>query len=145
MSDEKELAGNQGGATAGLPLSVGYNKAFGGFMLVCSLFILGVAVLTGTLFPQALTGGILLLVSLGYLTQPALVITASEVQLKNMLGMTVKSYAVREPADLKLRDGKLMVRDEQLRTAKWLLSGADWARLEALVARGGSGGAAAPR
>lgn len=116
-----------------LPVTIGYNKGFGIVMLVCSVFILGVAFLTGQLFPQAITGGILLLVSLGYMTQPAVVIAPKEVQMKNLLGMTMRTHPFENLSDLAVENGQLMVKGTPVRVARWATASADWANLETLL------------
>jgi hypothetical protein len=116
-----------------LPLAIGYNKIFGGLLLVSGVFILGVAVLVGQLFPQAITGGILTLVSLGYLTQPALVIAPREVQMKNLFGMTLRTHPFERLSQLTVVDGALDVNGTRVRTARWLLDGGDWNRLETML------------
>lgn len=114
------------------PLAIGHNKVFGGFLLVAAVFILGVALMTGHLFPQAITGTILLLVSFGYLTRPAIVVTGSVVEIKNMLGMTLKTRTCR-PRELALRDGKLWLGGDRIATT-WILDKNDLARLQDLIA-----------
>jgi len=116
-----------------LPITVGYNKIWGGLMLVCAAFILGVALLTGQYFPQAFTGTILLVVSLGYLTQPAFVVTQNEVQVRNLLGMTLRTHPFEKLSQLTVVGGKLEVKGTPVRAPRWLLASGDWERLEALV------------
>jgi hypothetical protein len=111
-------------------ITLTYNKAFGVLLLVAALFILGVAVLTGKMFPQAISGGILALASIGYLTQPAFVIAAGGVQVKNLLGMTMRTVPFSTWSELTLRDGQLYARDQRVKVARWLISASDWALLE---------------
>ena len=116
-------------------MKIGYNKIFGVVMLLCALFILGVAVITGKLFPQAITGSILLLLSLGYLMQPALVVATGEVEVKNLLGMTMKRHPLKSLAEVSLRDGRICVGNEKVGNPGWMLSGADCDRLAAEIAK----------
>jgi hypothetical protein len=116
-----------------LPIEIGYKKAFGAGMLVCSVFILGVAVLTSRLFPQAITGTILFLLGIGYLTQSAIVIAPGEVQLKNLFGATMKTHPFASLSELSIVDGRLEVNGVPVKVARWLLSGSDWQRLEKVV------------
>lgn len=111
------------------PLSIDHNKALGSTFLVVAIFILGVAVLTGQLFPQAITGTLLLLVSIGYLTQPALVVGGGEIQFKNMLGMTVKRRSC-SLSDITIRDGKILVGSDKV-SSTWMLDKNDIAKLHA--------------
>ena len=115
------------------PIAVGYQKALGLLMLACALFILGVAFLTGKLFPQAITGGILLAVSFGYLTQPALVISPGVVETKNLFGITLKTHRFASLRDLVLDDKGLQVAGERVKLTRWILSGGDLARLAQAV------------
>jgi hypothetical protein len=112
-----------------LPIELHYNKVFGAVMLALSLFILGVAFTIGKPFPQAVTGGITLLASIGFLTQPVLVVAAGEVQMRNLLGMTMKRHEFGSLADLELRDGRLRVKDQPVGSGRWLMHRADWERL----------------
>jgi hypothetical protein len=107
-----------------------YNKAFGMILLLAALFILGVAWLTGTLFPQAITGGILLLLSLAYLTQPAFVIALGGVQVRNLWGMTLRTVPFSAWSELAIRDGQLFAQNQRVKVARWLISSAAWAQLE---------------
>ncbi len=112
-----------------LPIALHYNKVFGAVMLVLSLFILAVAFAIGKPFPQAITGGITLLASIGFLTQPVMVVVAGEVQMRNLFGMTMKRYEFSSLADLELRDGRLRVKDTPVGSGRWLMHGADWKTL----------------
>jgi len=112
-----------------LPIEVHYNKVFGAVMLACSLFILAVAFSIGKPFPQALTGGITLLVSLGFLFQPVMVVVAGAVQMRNLFGMTMKTYPFDSLADLEIRGGRLRVNDKPIGSGRWLLHGGDWDKL----------------
>ena len=91
--------------SSSLPIEVGYKKVLGAPILISSLFILGVAFYTGALMPQAFTGAILLVMGFCYLTQPAIVVTETEVQLRNVFGMTMKRYPLSHLRELKVVDG----------------------------------------
>lgn len=112
-----------------LPIALHYNKVFAVVMLALSLFILAVAFSLGQPFPQAITGGISLLVSIGFLTQPVMVVVAGEVQMRNLFGMTTKRHEFTSLADLELRDGRVRVKDTPVGSGRWLLHGADWQAL----------------
>ena len=112
-----------------LPIPLHYNKVFGAVMLALSLFILAVAFSIGKPFPQALTGGISLLVSIGFLTQPVMVVAAGEVQMRNLFGMTMKRYPFASLSDVEIRDGRLRVNDKPIGSGRWLLHGGDWDKL----------------
>ena len=122
-----------------LPIEVHYNKVFGAVMLACSLFILAVAFSIGKPFPQAITGGITLLVSFGFLTQPVMVVAAGEVQMRNLFGMTMKRYPFASLTELEIRGNRLRVNDKPIGSGRWLLHGRDWDTLGRAItaARGG--------
>jgi hypothetical protein len=113
-----------------LPIAVGYNKIWGGFMLVAGVFILGTAILIGQIFPQAITGTILLLVSLGYLTQPAFVVTRTEVQMRNLFGMTLRTHPFEKLSQLSVVDGRVEVNGTPVKFPRWLIAGSDLEQLE---------------
>lgn len=71
---------------------VKYKKIFPILMLICSIFILYVSLLTGFSL-NTITGLILLLLGLLMLTRTVAVITQNEIQMMNLLGMTVKVYS----------------------------------------------------
>ncbi|HIK05121.1 MAG TPA: hypothetical protein IGS40_10455 [Trichormus sp. M33_DOE_039] len=73
-------------------LQVKYKKIFPILMLICSIFILYVSLLTGFSL-NTITGLILLLLGLLMLTRTVAVITQNEIQMMNLLGMTVKVYS----------------------------------------------------
>jgi hypothetical protein len=111
-------------------IPVRYNKLFGAVMLLCAVFILGVAVFTRHLFPQAVTGSIILLVALGYLTQPAVVVAPGEIEVKNLLGMTLKRHELKSLAEVSLHDGRIWVGNEKIGSPQWMLNRVDCERLE---------------
>lgn len=117
-----------------LPIEIGYNKALGGITVVSAIFILFVAVLTGRLFPQAITGGILLFVSFGYLTKPALVLTANEVRQPALFGPVVKRYVFKSISEVSVQNGRVHVAGEKVGVHGWMTSGADVAELERYLA-----------
>lgn len=112
-----------------LPIEVRYNRVWGIVMLAGSIFILGVAVLTGKMFPQSITGGILLLVSIGFLTQPVLVVAPGEVQLRNLLGMTMKRHAFASLTELELRGSRLCLNGKPIGAGRGMLRASDWEAL----------------
>ena len=116
-----------------LPIEVRYKQVWGIVGLACSVFILGVAFLTGKLFPQAITGGILLFVSFGFLTQPVFVVAPGEVQLRNLFGMTMKRHSFASLADLEIRDGRLRVDGKPVGAGRFMIRGSDWETLERAI------------
>jgi hypothetical protein len=119
------------------PIEIHYNRAMAAVMLLSALFILVVAFSLGKLFPQAITGGILLLVSIGFLTQPAIVVTSSEVQMRNMLGMTLKRHPFGSLAELKMRDGALYSGERKIASRR-MLDAMEWRKLELAIEKASS-------
>lgn len=111
--------------TEKLPITVGYNRVLAALMTVSAVFILGVAALTGKLFPQALTGFVILALAVGYWTQTAMVVGTSEVELKNLFGRTVQRFPFSNASELSLKDGRLYIGAEKVGLPRWLLRGSD--------------------
>ena len=118
-----------------LPIEIKHNQAMAIFMLVCALFILGTSFLIGVSL-NTLTGVIILLVSIGYFLQPAIVVTESGLEHRNLLGMTLRRTHYDSLADLSVEaDGTITVTrngtTEKVRgMIRFLLSGADLKRFE---------------
>lgn len=124
-------------ADASLPLDIRYQPAIAGLMLVSSLFILGTTALVGVSL-NTVTGVILLLVSIGYFTQPAIVVTSSGFEHRNILGMTMKRNDFGSLADVLVEDGAVYVQRkgaerEKVIGLRFHLSGADLAKLEEMA------------
>lgn len=71
---------------------VTYHKAFGISFLIAALFILITSFMLGPSI-TTITGILILIVSILYLTSAAVVYTDEEIELKNMFGMTMKRYS----------------------------------------------------
>jgi hypothetical protein len=118
-----------------LPIEIKHNQVMAIFMLVCALFILSTSFLVGVSL-NTLTGVIILVVSIGYFTQPAVVVTESGLEHRNLLGMTLRRTDYDSLADLSVEpDGSLWVTrggtKEKVRgMIRILLSGADMKRFE---------------
>lgn len=118
-----------------LPIEIKHNQVMAIFMLVCALFILSTSFLVGVSL-NTLTGVIILVVSIGYFTQPAVVVTESGLEHRNLLGMTLRRTDYDSLADLSVEpDGSLWVTrggtKEKVRgMIRFLLSGADMKRFE---------------
>ena len=107
-------------------VKVGYNKVFGWIMIACSSFILFVALLIGQA-TQLLTGGVLMALGIAYLSGSAIVVTPKEVQLKNPLGMTVRSYPYKE---LKLENRRIYADGKKIRVPLYSLDKKDIAKIK---------------
>jgi hypothetical protein len=125
-----------------LPIEIRHNQGVAIFMLVCSLFILGTSFLVGVSL-NTVTGVILLLVSIGYFANPSLVVTASGIEHRNLLGMTLRRTDYDSLADLSIdADGTFYVTrngsKEKVRgLIRFFLSGPDMKRFEDAVRAAG--------
>ena len=123
-----------------LPIEIRHNQGMAIFMLCCSLFILATTFLVGVSL-NTLTGVILLLVSIGYFTQPGIVVTERAFEFRNLLGMTMRRTEFGSLADVSVEDGVFYVsRDgnkEKVIGMRWFLSGDDIKRLEDAVRAAG--------
>ncbi len=87
------------------PIPVHYNKALGVVILCAGLFVGG----TGLLVVKPLLIGLGLLqtlIGLGYVTRPVAMVFEDRVEMKNLLGMTMRTHDVPK-RDLQVRDGKV--------------------------------------
>lgn len=98
-------------------LPVRYNAAVGSVFLVLSVFILGTAMLTQTTH-LLLIGGLNIGVSLGFLTQPMFVVTPGQIEMRNMLGMTLKTHDYVSLADLEIDGANLVRKSDGQRLAR---------------------------
>ena len=100
----------------------------GGFTLLTAL-LLGKGLL-------AVLGGLNLLIGLGWLSRPIFVVHEDRVELKNLLGMTMKTHQFSGLAELEVRGKKLFRRGERKALAgSGLVHSADWERVVAAVDR----------
>lgn len=88
---------------------VRYNPAFSVLMIVAGVFVGGTGILVGKLMLMGL-GALHLLIGIGYSVQPWFVVHESSTEIKNLLGMTMKTVPAGL-AGLELRDGKLQPKD----------------------------------
>jgi len=98
---------------------VTFNKILGIIFLVCSSFILFVSFTIGPSV-STISGFILLLVSILYLVSPAIVYDDNEIQMKNLLGMTLKRHSF-EKDKITTQDRRIYVNDKKLNIAKGML------------------------
>lgn len=118
-----------------LPLRIGHGKGLGTLLLVVGVADLAIGALAGRTI-LLLAGILLTLIGIGFLTRPALEITATEVRQKNPLGMTLRRTPIASPADLRI-DGKRLVHvptGRKIAPLGMYLDAGDVARLRALVA-----------
>lgn len=117
-------------------LAIHYNRFLATFLFVCSLVILGASLLAGVSL-NSITGLILLFVSVAYFVQPALVVTGSAVQHRNVLGMTLRTTTFTSLSDFTFEGGNVWVKQEQERVkvigVRFLYSSGDIAKLQERV------------
>jgi membrane-bound ClpP family serine protease len=94
-----------------------FNKILAIFLILSSAFILGITFLVGFTV-NAVTGLILLSVGIAMLIQPALIISKDKVELRNLLGMTMKTFPY-SPGNLTLRDNALYIENKKVSSLWW--------------------------
>lgn len=90
-----------------LPIKVKANPIFPIVQLIAGVFILITAFIIGNVLQLGM-GAFFILIGLLFLTQPVLVVTNTEIQLKNMIGMTLKKALYQNKA-ITFDGNKLMV------------------------------------
>jgi hypothetical protein len=119
------------------PIRVGLNRVLAGLMLAVSGLNLVVFLMAANTM-QLLLAGVLGGVGLMYLFGDAFVVTATEVQVKNPLGMILKRYPIRSLADLRFDGGTLYVAqgeggERKIGSFKLSANGSDLAKLRQAV------------
>lgn len=115
------------------PIPVRYNLGLGLLLLVLGLFILGVGLLIGSAMQLGL-GTLHTLVGLGFLTRPWFVVHDDRIELKNILGFTLKTHSFSGLSELEMRDGKVASRRESFKPlGGWLARGDDMQQVQAAV------------
>lgn len=120
-------------------LSVGFNKLFGVVLLVLALLCVGVGLMAKT--PSTvLIGGLNTLLGVLYLVRPYFVVGPRAIELKNLLGMTMRRYVFVDLGALEVGpDGKSVFHIDpggartRLKLTRWLADGADWRRFLGLL------------
>ena len=113
-----------------MPIEVRFKPVLGVGFLLASAFILFSGVVTGKIMLLGL-GALNFLVSLGYLTRPMLVVHRHQVELKNLLGMTMKTLDA-PLVELEVRDGALFHGQKKI-AGGMLARAADMDRIAAAV------------
>ena len=121
-----------------LPLRVGLNRILAAFLLGTSALNLYVFMVTSNTMQLGLAA-LFGLIGLLYMFGNVLVITASEVQIKNPLGMTLKHYPIGSLAELELRDKKLYLGEKKIASLGFVAAGTDVHRLGDAIAKAKSG------
>jgi hypothetical protein len=108
-----------------------YNKVFGIFMIIVSLFILSVSFIIG-LSLNTLTGGILLIMGILYLNGAAIEYDENEILLKNLYGGTVRTYSFQTDK-IEMRDGAMYSNDSKIRVGSVFLNKSELSKLHELI------------
>ena len=98
-------------------VEIRYKKIFPMFILPCGVFIIFTALIISKPFPQTISqlipGIICTLVSLGMLSKPMLVITSGQIEIKNLLGMTVKRHTYNN-GELKVTSSGIFINEKKI-------------------------------
>lgn len=106
---------------------VTFNKVFGIIFLVLASLILYISLLIGPSL-STISGLVLLVVSVLYLVSPAVVYSPAEIQLKNLLGMTLKKYSF-ESDTITVKDQRIYVNGSKINLAKGMLAKSEYNHL----------------
>jgi len=125
--------------------AIHYNRFLAAFLFASSLVILAFSLIAG-LSMNSIAGFILLFVSVAYFVQPALVVTGSAVQHRNVLGMTMRRTTFSALSDFVFENGTVWVKQTTSSPSetkdparvkvigiRFLYSGGDIAKLEERV------------
>lgn len=93
-------------------LKIKYSKVVPIIILLCSLLTIYVALVAGFSINTFL-GLILLLVSVGMLTRNIIIIKPNQILIKNLLGMTVKSYSYT-PEQIEVKKNSVYVNQKKV-------------------------------
>ncbi len=120
------------------PLRVGLSRVFGVLFVVIGVLNLLLAFATDGRPVLLALGAILTLLGILYLVGAALVITPTEAQVKNPLGMTMKRFPITSIADLRM-DGRNVIHvptGKRVIALNGTLDKGDATRLHALLTGG---------
>ena len=95
---------------------VTYIKIMGILFLCGALFILGVSFVIGPSI-NTITGVLILIISIFYLSNPAIVYTDDEMQMKNLFGITMKTYSFKTDK-FSVQDRTIYVNGNKVRISK---------------------------
>lgn len=110
------------------PISVRYKPGFSVIMFVAGTFMLGVGLLIGEPL-QLLLGTMNIALGFGFATQPIWVLTESQIQMRNLLGMTLKRHDYGSLAELEIRGSAVHRREDgkKLTSKSFVGRNDDWA------------------
>lgn len=110
---------------------VTYNKVMAIIFMVIASFILFVSFSIGPSI-NTVTGILLLIISILYMVSPAIVYDDKEIQLKNLIGMTVKRYSFSSDS-ITTKDRKIFVNDRKLNLALFVMARSEYDDLVSFI------------
>lgn len=126
-------------ARGNVTMDVGYNKAFGAVMLALATLCLVLGVMVNAGMTIAI-GAMNVVIGILYLVRPYFVVGQGTIELRNLLGMTMRTYHFGDLAALEVTpDGKTIHQIEpggartRLKLSRWLADGGDWRRFTGLL------------
>lgn len=119
-------------------IRIGYHKAWGPVMLVCSAINAVLYVMAGG-WVQLGLAVMLGVIGILYLTQPFLLVGDGVIQAKNLVGITLRRFSYDDLADLEVVDGGLVIASprtgrQRLKISRWLIAKADMQKLADAIA-----------
>ncbi|MEL6490098.1 MAG: hypothetical protein AAFV85_18190 [Cyanobacteria bacterium J06634_6] len=99
----------------------------------------GVILLSGEFSTTIVTGILLTIVGILYLTRIYFVVAPNRITLYNLLGSAVKRYVYASPTELRLEGSTIYIETEtdskpqKIKVAKWMTKSADWKQLESMI------------
>mgnify|MGYP006865141074 CR=1 FL=1 len=117
------------------PIPVRFNLIFGIFLLLCAAFILGTGLFIGA--PHLLVvGGLNGAVAVGVTFAPMFVVHDDRIEMRNLLGMTMRTHTYGSLAELEIRGSKIFRKEGETKalvSASFLARGSDWDRVVAVI------------
>lgn len=98
---------------------VTYVKVLGYIFLVCAIFLLGTSIFIGPTL-NTLGGLVILIFSLFYLANPAILYDDQEIRIKNVLGMTLRIYRF-DRDKIAVEGDHIYVNGERLKCSRTIL------------------------
>lgn len=98
---------------------VTFAKFLGFLFLIPSLFIIGVALYIGPNI-STISGVIIFVISIMYLTKPAATYNDDKLEIKNLYGMTLKTYYFGK-GEFSIRDGKIYANGRKVKLSSIML------------------------
>ncbi len=116
-------------------IRVGLSPVWGSMFIGLAVVDLWLYATTHSLV-QLVVAGLMGLAGISHLTGALLVIEGNTVELKNPIGMTLKTFQIESPADLKIEGKKLWIRvgDEKKKISGLMANSAHWRALAAAIA-----------